>query len=162
MFFAVVNKEDGEKVKKLSKSAKLLISFALCLAVVFSILALNGNYCVKADGGTKYIIEGDVRVQVLSEDVFRIDLKSSTGFLDDATLQIAGKNDYSGADFSVKTAGDYRVVSIGDYNVYIPLKAKTLNGVYVKDMNTRKKVWTYTPQVSNSGELPMPHRKSSR
>ena len=58
MFFAVVNKEDGEKVKKLSKSAKLLISFALCLAVVFSILALNGNYCVKADGGTKYIIEG--------------------------------------------------------------------------------------------------------
>lgn len=156
MFFAVVNKEDGEKVKKLSKSAKLLISFALCLAVVFSILALNGNYCVKADGGTKYIIEGDVRVQVLSEDVFRIELKSSTGFLDDATLQIAGKNDYSGADFSVKTAGDYRVVSIGDYNVYIPLKAKTLNGVYVKDMNTRKKVWTYTPQVSNSGELPMP------
>ena len=96
MFFAVVNKEDGEKVKKLSKSAKLLISFALCLAVVFSILALNGNYCVKADGGTKYIIEGDVRVQVLSEDVFRIELKSSTGFLDDATLQIAGKNDYSG------------------------------------------------------------------
>ncbi len=143
-------------MKKLSKPAKLLLCLTLCFTAVFSVLALNGSYCVSADGGTKYVVEGNVRVQVLSEDVFRIELKSSTGFFDDSTLQIIGKDEYDGADFTVKSAGGYRVVSIGDYNVYIPLRATTMSGVYVKDMNTRKRVWTYSTGVSNSGELPMP------
>ena len=132
--------------------------FAVLFVTVLVATACSVNLAVetvRADGSPRSYTEGNVRVTVLAEDLIRFEVKAADGFTDADTLQITGKGDYKGADFTVTSEGNYKVIDTGTYKAYVRENATSLDGAYVKDAKTRKHVWTYG-YVTNSGELPTP------
>ncbi len=94
------------------------------------------------------IIYGDIRVQLLSEDILRIELKKDGKFCDGNTFFIPNRTDYTG---SISYTQEESVVCFGAYELYLPENTKSLAGVRL-DKNG-KRVYTYK-KTANSGELP--------
>ncbi len=95
------------------------------------------------------IIIGDVRIQLLSDEIIRIEYGKNGEFCDDNTFFIPDKAQYAayGTAYSVEE----NVICFGDYELYVPENAKGLAGVKL-DKNG-KKVYSYGT-LKNSGELP--------
>ena len=148
------------EVKILGKTrglGKLLLGFTIAFSLIVALFSIGCSVeTVRAEGTPRFVIAGNVRVTVLGSDVIRLELKADDGFTDAETLQIAGKSEYKGADFTVEKDGNFCVINTGKYKVYVRENAVDLKGSYIKDSKTRKHVWSYTGTESNSGELPTP------
>ncbi|MDD7157943.1 MAG: glycoside hydrolase family 31 protein [Firmicutes bacterium] len=136
---------------------KLLLVLALTFSLIAALVSIGCSIeTVRAEGTPRSVTEGNVRVTVLDSDVIRLELKANDGFTDAETLQMAGKSEYKGADFTVVTEGNFCVINTGKYKVYVRKNATDLKGSYIKDSKTRKHMWSYSGKESNSGELPTP------
>ena len=136
---------------------KLLLGFTIAFSLIVALFSIGCSVeTVRAEGTPRFVIAGNVRVTVLGSDVIRLELKADDGFTDAETLQIAGKSEYKGADFTVEKDGNFCVINTGKYKVYVRENAVDLKGSYIKDSKTRKHVWSYTGTENNSGELPTP------
>lgn len=95
------------------------------------------------------IILGNVRVQLLSQEILRIEYAENGNFCDEDTFLIPNKRQYA------QTAAAYRRqpngVCFGEYELFVPEKAQSLSGVTLK--KNGREIYTYSP-LSNSGELP--------
>ena len=136
---------------------KWLLVLALTFSLIAALVSIGCSIeTVRAEGTPRSVTEGNVRVTVLDSDVIRLELKANDGFTDAETLQMAGKSEYKGADFTVVTEGNFCVINTGKYKVYVRKNATDLKGSYIKDSKTRKHMWSYSGKESNSGELPTP------
>jgi len=95
------------------------------------------------------IVLGDIRVQLLSNDIVRVEYGKNGKFEDRNTFFIPNKSDY--AETSVAHTAEENVICFGEYELYIPENAKNLSGVRLE--KNGKKVYTYK-KLANSGELP--------
>ncbi len=95
------------------------------------------------------IILGKVRVQLLSEDIIRIECSKNGKFCDDNTFLIPNKTNYENNE--VAYTQENGVVCFGEYELYIPENANSLAGVRLE--KNGKKIYTYKKLI-NSGELP--------
>ncbi len=93
------------------------------------------------------IILGKIRVQLLSEDIVRIEYAEKGKFCDDSTFFIPNRTGFAGAAYT----GNEGVICFGEYELYLPESAKSLSGVRLE--KNGKKVYTYK-KLANSGELP--------
>lgn len=82
--------------------------------------------------GVPVLIEGDVRVEALSDSLVRIELKGPKGFEDRETLRIL-RRDWPGCRFKVARNPQMTVLDTGAWKVLIPAGAKSLTGVKVVD-----------------------------
>ncbi len=96
----------------------------------------------------KQIIFDNIRVQLLSEEIIRIEYAKNGKFCDDNTFFIPNRTDYKGG---VEYSENDSVVCFGEYELYIPENAKSLAGVRLE--KNGKKIYTYK-KLKNSGELP--------
>ncbi len=98
------------------------------------------------------IVIGNIRVQLLSGDLVRIEYvgngKGKT-FEDRNTFFIPDRSEYSKTQ--VAFSQEENVICFGEYELYIPENAKSLAGVRLEKKG--KKVYSYK-KLSNSGELP--------
>ncbi len=94
-------------------------------------------------------IYGNIRIQLLSEDIIRIERSKNGKFCDENTFLIPNKTNYENNEVAYTQEGN--VICFGDYELYIPENAKSLTGVRL-DKNG-KKIYTYK-KLKNSGELP--------
>lgn len=94
------------------------------------------------------VIYGNIRVQLLSENIVRIEYGKNGKFCDENTFFIPSRTDYTGG---VSYTQETDVVCFGDYELYLPENAKSLKGVRLE--KNGRKVYTYRKQ-QNSGELP--------
>lgn len=94
------------------------------------------------------IIYCNIRVQLLSENIVRIEYGKNGKFCDENTFFIPGRTDYTGG---VAYTQEENVVCFGDYELYLPEKAESLKGVRLE--KNGRKVYTYR-KLQNSGELP--------
>ena len=94
-------------------------------------------------------IYGNVRIQLLSEDVIRLESGKKGEFCDKNTFLIPNKSNFE--QTQVAYTEENGVICFGEYELYIPQKGKTLSGIHLE--KNGKKVYTYK-KLSNSGELP--------
>ncbi len=95
------------------------------------------------------IISGNIRVQLLSENIVRIEYGKNGKFCDKNTFFIPNKTEYENNE--VAYSREDNAVFFGEYKLYIPENAKSLTGVRIE--KNGKKVYTYK-KLKNSGELP--------
>ncbi len=94
------------------------------------------------------IICDNIRVQLLSEDVARIEYGKNGKFCDDNTFFIPDRTAYTSG---VEYTQEGNIIRFGGYELYIPENAKSLSGVRLE--KNGKKVYSYK-KLKNSGELP--------
>ena len=73
------------------------------------------------------IIFGNLRVQILSEDIVRIERAEKGGFCDENTFFIPDRAQYS--DTHIGYSQEENVVCFGEYELYLPENGKSLSGV---------------------------------
>lgn len=95
------------------------------------------------------IVSNNIRVQLLSEEIIRIECGEDGKFLDGNTFFIPDKRQY--ANTCVAYSYNEGVICFGEYELYIPEYAKTLSAVRLE--KNGKRVYTYK-RIKNSGELP--------
>ena len=95
------------------------------------------------------IIFGGIRVQILSEDVVRIEAARKGTFCDENTFFIPDRSQYAGTKTAYTV--EENVICFGEYELYLPEGGKSLKGVHL-DKNG-KRVYTYRKKEL-SGELP--------
>jgi len=76
------------------------------------------------------IVTGNVRVQLLSDSLVRIELKGPVGFEDRETFHVVNR-DWPGAAFALKTNSAVVEIRTANYVVAIPQNAMTLDGVRI-------------------------------
>jgi len=97
-----------------------------------------------------------VRVQILHKNIVRIEQMYQNGFCDQNTYFVPSRDCLGGYPSSCQTdEHGNNVVVFNDYKLVVPNGAQTLANIqlYHKD----KLVYTYK-SISNSGELPVPHK----
>ncbi len=94
------------------------------------------------------IIYGNIRVQLLSEEIVRIEYGKNGKFCNENTFFIPNRTEYKG---SVSYTREKEAICFGDYKLCLSESAKSLNGVCLEKKG--KKVYTYI-KLANSGELP--------
>ena len=94
-------------------------------------------------------IFGNIRIQLLSEKIIRLESAENGKFCDENTFFIPGKSDYQKT--TVAHSREENVIYFGEYELYIPESNKSLSGVCLK--KNGEKVYTYK-KLANTGELP--------
>lgn len=97
------------------------------------------------------IIFGNVRVQLLSEQIVRIEYGKNGRFFDGNTFFIPEREQYENS--RVAFTQEEGTVCFGEYELYLPENASSLKGVKL-DKNG-KRIYTYK-KLANTGELPAP------
>ena len=80
------------------------------------------------------IISGNIRVQLLSGNIIRIEYGKDGKFCNENTFFIPEREQY--ADTCVAYSENENLVCFGDYELYIPENAKTLSGVRLNNNGT--------------------------
>lgn len=95
----------------------------------------------------KQVIFDNIRIQLLSENIVRIEFKNAGKFCDDNTFFIPERTGFAGAEL----APEENAVCFGGYKLFVPRNAKSLSGIRLE--RDGKKIYTYK-KLKNSGELP--------
>ncbi|HUJ09088.1 MAG TPA: TIM-barrel domain-containing protein [Verrucomicrobiae bacterium] len=103
------------------------------------------------------VVSGDVRVQLLSDSLVRLEQKGPSGFEDRATFHVVNRN-WPGTAFTTHTNSDEIVVSTMNYVIRVPKDAKTLDGIRVESASGQR-LYSYDGALENSRWLPGPAEK---
>jgi hypothetical protein len=103
------------------------------------------------------IVVGNVRVQLLSDSLVRIELKGAGGFEDRKTFHIVSR-DWPGAKFSTLTNSGVAEIRAADFVVRVPQSADSLDGISIASSNGVE-LYRYDGVLANSVWLPSPSDK---
>lgn len=95
------------------------------------------------------IVSNDIRIQLLSNDIIRIERAKNGAFLDNNTFFIPNREQC--ADNKVAYSFNEDVLCFGEYELYLPTSTKTLSGLRLE--KNGKRVYAYK-KLANTGELP--------
>lgn len=101
------------------------------------------------------IIEGNVRVQLLSDNLVRIEQKTAEGFEDRASYYVLNRTDWHSVKYDMHDDGEYLVISTANYTVKIKKDAGDIYdaGVFAPDGS---RLWNYAGETSPNIYLPSP------
>lgn len=99
-------------------------------------------------------VVGNVRVQLLSDSLVRIELKGPEGFEDRPTFHIVNRN-WPRVNFSLNTNGNMVELRTANYSVDVPQNATSLDGVRVESAGGQT-LYQYDGTLDNSVWLPGP------
>jgi len=112
---------------------------------------------VASSHATSGVIAGNVRVQLLSDSLVRIELKGAEGFEDRATFHIVDR-DWPGASFILQTNAGTIDIHCTDFIVHVPENADSLEGVSISSPGDEI-LYQYSGVLTNSVWLPAPSEK---
>ena len=95
------------------------------------------------------IIYGKLRVQLLSDDIIRIEVARKGKFCDENTFFIPDRAQYAGTQVAYSV--EENVICFGEYELCLPERGNSLTGVRLE--REGKRVYTYRKKP-NFGELP--------
>lgn len=125
----------------------------LALCLVFSTLTVINISA--AENGIYSAEIGNVRVQILSATLARVELKGSGGYEDRATYHIVNHSNWPGAAAEKVVESTSTKIVTQNYTVVVPNNATSLTGIYVTDQNG-KNIWNYTSLPTANQYLPAP------
>ncbi len=101
----------------------------------------------------KEFITGKIRIQLLSRDIIRLELRGKDGFCDDDTYFVPHR-DFAGCDGDARVADGMLVVAVGELSIAVPENAQSLKGAR---LTRGDDAWSYR-RKRNVGELPLPSK----
>jgi len=101
---------------------------------------------------------GDVRVQLLSDSLVRIELKGPAGFEDRETFHVVNR-DWPGMAFLPATNADAVEIRAASYIVRVPKNAASLDNVSISSAADGAELYRYDGKLENSRWLPGPAEK---
>lgn len=102
----------------------------------------------------KEFIWGNIRVQILSCDIMRIECAENGAFCDGNTYFIPDRSQFFGYDGEIERTDDGAVISVADMRLFLPKSGKTDGITLSRDGAV---VWK-CKRSRNSGELPPPDK----
>jgi hypothetical protein len=98
--------------------------------------------------------EGDVRVQLLSDSLVRLEARGEKGFEERLTFHVVERN-WPGVSFQTSTSEDSISIKTRNYTVRVPRNAKNLDGVVVNSP-AGEVLYRHDGKLENSKWLPGP------
>lgn len=102
----------------------------------------------------KQFVIGDIRIQLLSRDIVRVERRGRNGFFDGNSFFVPERSAFEGADGALTVADGKHVIVSGDVTIEVRTGAKRLNDVRIV---SGKKILKLK-RAANRGELPVPSR----
>ncbi len=102
-----------------------------------------------------YVEIGEVRVQLLSERLVRIEQKGPRGFENRASFTVQKRTGWDDVDFTGKNENGYTVISTASYSVYVPDGADSCEGCYIAD-EEGEVIWKFETDTNSNVYLPSP------
>ena len=90
---------------------------------------------------------GNVRVQILSSTLVRLEVKGPNGFEDRTTFHITNRN-WPGATYTRTTSGSTVLIQTADYIVRVPSSATSLSGITITKTDGTQ-IWAYSSLPAN-------------
>lgn len=98
----------------------------------------------------------NLRIQILSDKIIRIEEKINGAFLDNNTFFIPSRNSLKEEVTVKETLKDkFHVLSFSKYEIYVPVNNPKLSTITIKQ---KKKTIFKCKEIPNSGELPTPDK----
>ena len=151
------------------KTKNRILSLVLCAACVVSTLA-PATFASANEGKSEPVIVeknangfvseeiGDVRVQILSPTLVRLEQRGPKGFEDRKTFHISNRDDWEGTEV-FRTEGDGTVIlTTSTYQVIVPAGASDITGIIIND-NQGRMIWKYKGLPGSKVYLPDPGEK---
>ncbi len=148
----------------MSKHWRRLLLTTMSLLMVFWSLAPAAGYLTvgateprtTTESGLVSKVIGDVRIQILSETLVRIEERAPSGeFEDRATYRIVNRDDWEGADTQITEDGDTVTLATAGYTVVVPANAQDFTGIQILDA-AGGLLWEYTEMPTSREYLPSP------
>jgi alpha-glucosidase (family GH31 glycosyl hydrolase) len=135
----------------------IVLSFTLIYVNVINANAIEQSNLsigvkVSSEEAKTGIIIGNVRVQVLSSTLVRLEVKGAKGFEDRNTYFIVNRS-WSGTECTQTTVDDYEYINTSQFIVKVPKEATSLSGIDITKPDGTK-IWTYTSLPSEKVWLP--------
>jgi len=127
---------------RISSRAKLLAALTLSVSAIF------------ANGAPTGVIVGNVRVQMLSDSLVRIELRGPEGFEDRQTFHVVNRA-WPGTAVTLQTNGDAVEIHSAGFVVRVPQNAVSLDGISIISAGGRV-LYSCTGGLTNSVWLPSP------
>ena len=97
------------------------------------------------------IIVGKLRIQLISENIIRIEKSYKNSFEDRNTFFIPNRNNFNTINYQKEEDDNYVIISFNNYKLYIP---KSNEYSKIKIINDKKETIYKFKKIKNSGELP--------
>ncbi|WP_163215703.1 TIM-barrel domain-containing protein [Clostridium thermarum] len=141
----------------------IVIFFALSNVYVAKVNAvaqptLGDGAQISSEEAKTGIIIGNVRVQVLSSTLVRLEVKGPKGFEDRNTYFIVNRS-WSGTECTRTTTDGYEYIKTSKFIVKVPQGATSLTGIVITKPDGNK-IWTYTTLPSEKVWLPSVSEKT--
>lgn len=153
---------------------KLVIVLAMVAACMFGVLLFIGCAESKADNGkrvtetlsldsyaegvkTENVSEievGDLRIQLLSETLFRVEGKGPKGYENRASYIVSNRSDWDTVGYNLTTGNSETLIATAEYVVHVPNGAKAQD-VYATD-GAGNLLWEFDGMTDTNVYLPSP------
>ncbi len=124
----------------------------------FSMLVAAAGWLLLAPcssaGAAANIVVGQVRVQLLSENLTRLEVRGAQGFEERTTFHVLERN-WPGVAYASNLIAGEAVIATPNYVVHVPQAATSLTGVHVDSPDARV-LYRYNGTLTNSVWLPGP------
>ena len=101
-----------------------------------------------------YVVVGDMRVQLLSESLVRIEKEGPKGFENRSSFTVQ-KRSWDKIDYTQKTENGYVVIETAKYVVYVPESAESCEGCYIVAKDGEE-LWRFDSDTDSNVYLPSP------
>lgn len=109
----------------------------------------------QAEGFPSYVIEGQVRVELLSDSLVRIEQKGERGFENRPSFTVIKRDGWSDVDFKSERSNGFLSIITANYTVMLPENASDTHGCTVVGKNGEV-LWRYESQSDAALYLPSP------
>ena len=142
-----------------------ILSLVLCASIVLSggapmtfASAADENVAVAAqvnENGYASEIIGNVRVQVLSPTVVRLEEQGPEGFEDRETFHIANRDNWEGTGVTREDADGSVILHTSAFDITVPADAQDITGITISDKEGNL-LWKYKGMPGSKVYLPDP------
>ncbi len=101
------------------------------------------------------VIVGEVRVQLLSDSLVRLETKGERGFENRSSFTVQKRTGWDKTDYTEKNENGYVVIETESYRVYVPENAKSADSCYITDENGAA-LWHFETDTNSNVYLPSP------
>lgn len=143
-----------KKMLSLAMAAIMLLGIITVFSAPIAYAESDQSVVAQVNGISTQEI-GNVRVQVLSDSLVRIEVKGTNGYEDRPSYHVVNRNDWPSADATVVTEGGVTKIATANYTIVVPQAATSLSGIYMTDKRGGE-IWRYSSLPSGSVYLPSP------
>lgn len=142
----------------MNKLVTLLLSIFSVMAAIFGLkwaVPYDPSSYENADGFPSYVTEGEIRVELLSDSIVRIEQKGERGFENRPSFVVSKRDGWEKVDYTTENEDGFVVIKTESYCVRVPENAQNVYECTIESADGDT-LWTYETQSDSAVYLPSP------